>query len=145
MKTHKNSSHRINFSWHGERLTQGLCTPLHLCTTKKKWPYFWLSSYRFLTKSFFSTLSTHKLIHVLTSQQTAQVSQCYGRENEDTALLAWLRQEISDGKPVPTPVPLLCTESRRQVCVYRSSVSSGVGNSCLTTLCTSSKAVHQIW
>lgn len=33
MKIHKNSSHRIKFSCQGERLTRGLCTPLHLCST----------------------------------------------------------------------------------------------------------------
>ena len=144
IKTHKNSPHRINFSCQGERLTRGLCTPVHLCPTGGGgetlfWTFFISVSYKELLQHF---------VHAQTDPRrnlpaTAQVSQCYGRENKDTALLARLRQEISEGKPVPAPVPLLCTESGRQVCVYRSSVSFGVENNCLTTLCTSSKAVHQ--
>ena len=68
----KNSSHGISFIVRASGLP-GVCAPLSTSAQRKKEkktrPYFGLSSYRFLTKTFFSTLSTHKLIHVLTSQQ----------------------------------------------------------------------------
>ena len=86
MKTYKNSSHRINLNCQGERLTRGLCTPVHLCPKgeKKKnmtlfWTFFLLVSYKELLRHF---------VHAQTDPRpnlpaTAQVSPCYGRENKD--------------------------------------------------------------